>query len=127
MNDRLASAVSPSGDARGPIPPVLVVPPLALAAPLADARNSSEVEAELADLLADLHLCVVNYVYRRRAEGAPVERVLPEVRCLVREAESCERWSDPDDLLVAQAERWSREAYADSTTTRAARRQPSGH
>jgi hypothetical protein len=98
-----------------------------MAAPLVDARIVSDVEAELADLLADLQLCVVNYVYRRRAEGAPVERVLPEVRCLVREAESCERWSDPDDLLVAQAERWSREAYADSTSARAARHQPSPH
>ena len=122
MNDRLASAVSPSGDARGPVPPVRAAAPRTMAAPLADTRIVSGVESELADLLADLHLCVINYVYRRRAEGASVERVLPEVRCLVREAESCERWNDPDDLLVTQAERWSREAYADLTSTGALRR-----
>lgn len=122
MNDRLASAVSPSGDVHGSVPPVLAVAPRSMAAPLADARIVPDVEVELADLLADLRLCVVNYVYRRRAEGASVERVLPEVRCLVREAESCERWTDPEDLLVAQAERWSLEAYADSAPTRAVRR-----
>jgi hypothetical protein len=41
----------------------------------------------------------------------PVERVLPEVKCLVREAESCEGWRDPSDALMAHAVRWSIEAY----------------
>ena len=81
------------------------------ASPPFEAASDDQLNAELVALLADLRVSVTNYVSRRRAQGAPVERVLPEVRCLVREAESCERWLDPEDTLLSQAERWSLEAY----------------
>jgi hypothetical protein len=113
MNDRTAPLVSSTPAA--PLPSTLRAPQQPSRALLADARIERDVQIELAALLADLRVCVVNYVYRRRAEGAPVERVLPEVRCLVREAESCEQWSDPEDTLLAHAVRWGLEAYHDQT------------
>jgi hypothetical protein len=68
---------------------------------------------ELVRLLEHLRSTVVLYVRDRRAEGAPVERVLPEVKALVREAASCEQWFDPADSLMGQAVRWVIEAYFD--------------
>ena len=76
-----------------------------------DARD--EPSPELLRLLAHLRSTVTTYVIARRDEGAPIERVVPEVKCLVRESESCEGWRDPSDALLAQVVRWSIEAYDD--------------
>lgn len=72
-----------------------------------------EPAGELARLVAHLQSTVTSYVRERRREGVPVERVIPEVKCLVREAESCEGWRDPADTLMAQVVRWSIQAYYD--------------
>jgi hypothetical protein len=58
------------------------------------------------------------FVRRRQSEGLPIERVLPEVKCLVREAASCERWVDPGDTLTARTVRWAIEAYYDQPELR---------
>jgi hypothetical protein len=68
---------------------------------------------ELVRLLEHLRSTVVLYVCDRRAQGAPVERVLPEVKALVREAASCEPWYDPSETLLGQVVRWVIEAYFD--------------
>jgi hypothetical protein len=70
--------------------------------------------ARIARLLADLQTTVVSFVHARRAAGVPVERVLPEVVCLVRESESCEGWRDSSERLMAQVVRWSIDAYHDA-------------
>lgn len=67
--------------------------------------------AALVHLLNHLRSTVAAYVSGRRAEGAAIERVLPEVKCLVREAASCEQWHDPADTLMAQVVRWTIDAY----------------
>jgi hypothetical protein len=94
---------------------------------VADAQRSGStrrIEAlddpspELRALLERMHSTVVGYVCVRRDQGVPVERVLPEVKRLVREAESSERWRDPSDLLMARAVRWSIEAYYDDPALR---------
>lgn len=56
---------------------------------------------------------VLDHVRRRRAEGASIERVIPELRCLVREAQSCEACCDPTDLLMAVVIGWAVESYLD--------------
>jgi hypothetical protein len=68
---------------------------------------------ELVRLLGHLRSAVTRYVRERREAGAAVERVVPEVKCLVREAASCEGWVDPGDTLTAQAVRWAIEGYYD--------------
>jgi hypothetical protein len=68
---------------------------------------------ELVGLLAHLQSTVVRYVHERRAEGAAVERVIPEIKELVREAASHEGWVDPAGALTAQVVRWAIEAYYD--------------
>lgn len=68
---------------------------------------------ELVRLLAHLRSTVTRYVRERRDGGAPVERIVPEVKCLVREAASCEGWLDPGDTLTAQVVRWAITAYFD--------------
>ena len=70
--------------------------------------------ARIARLLEDLQTTVVSFVHARRAAGVPVERVLPEVVCLVRESESCEGWRDSSERLMAQVVRWSIDAYHDA-------------
>ena len=67
--------------------------------------------AALVHLLQHLRSTVAAYVASRRAAGAALERVLPEVKCLVREAASCEQWHDPSDTLMAQVVRWTIDAY----------------
>jgi hypothetical protein len=68
---------------------------------------------ELVRLLAHLRSAVTRYAQERRDAGAAVERIVPEVKCLVREAASCEGWFDPGDSLMAQVVRWTIMAYYD--------------
>ena len=89
---------------------------------LADARRFGTAEGgealdapspELRRLLGQLRSTVTAYVLARRTAGVPIERVVPEAKCLVREAESCEAWRDPSDVLLSQVVRWGIEAYYD--------------
>jgi hypothetical protein len=68
---------------------------------------------ELARLLAMVRAEVTRYVAARREAGAPIERVLPEVKCLVRASQVHERWDDPRDTLMTQVVRWVIGAYFD--------------
>jgi hypothetical protein len=68
--------------------------------------------------LDQLRATLTRYVGERRDAGAPVERVLPEVKGLVREAAAREAaaralWVDTADALVAQVVRWTIAAYYD--------------
>ncbi len=69
--------------------------------------------AALTRFLGELRAGITVYAAARRAEGVPSARVLAELRCLLREAESCEGWQDAasSDLLLAQITRWTLEAY----------------
>ena len=78
--------------------------------------------AALVRLLDHLRSTVAAYVTGRRADGAPIERVLPEVKCLAREAASCEQWYDPADTLMKQVVRWTIDAYYDQPDRRHAPR-----
>ena len=69
---------------------------------------------ELTRLLHHLQTTVTSFVHARRAAGAAVDRVVPEVVCLVRESESCEGWRDSSERLMAQVVRWSIDAYHDA-------------
>ncbi len=69
---------------------------------------------ELTRLLRHLHTTVTHFVHARRAAGVAVDRVIPEVVCLVRESESCEGWRDRSERLMAQVVRWSIDAYHDA-------------
>jgi hypothetical protein len=89
---------------------------------LADAPRSGAADGvesldapspELCRLLVHLRSTVTAYVVARRTDGIPIERVMPEMKCLVREAESCEAWRDPSDQLLAEVVRWGIEAYYD--------------
>jgi aminoglycoside phosphotransferase (APT) family kinase protein len=66
---------------------------------------------ELARLLAELHATLAGYVDGRRAAGAPIERVIPEVKALVRLARAQEAWCDPAETLMEQVVRWSIATY----------------
>jgi hypothetical protein len=68
---------------------------------------------ELVRRLAHLRSTLTRYVSERRDAGIPVERVLPEVKALVREAATAEPWSDPADALMGQVVRWTITAYYD--------------
>ena len=68
---------------------------------------------ELARLLAALRASVVRYVHERRAAGTPVERIVPELKSLVREAATREQWRDAGDTLREQVVRWAIAAYYD--------------
>jgi hypothetical protein len=61
--------------------------------------------------LGHLRATLTRYVGERRDAGAPVERVLPEVKDLVREAAARELWFDTDDALMGQVVRWTIAAY----------------
>ena len=50
----------------------------------------------------------------RRDAGVGLDRVVPEVRGIVREAASRERWGDPPEALVAQVVGWAVAAYHDT-------------
>jgi hypothetical protein len=63
--------------------------------------------------LGHLRATLTRYVGERRDAGAPVERVLPEVKGLVREAAARELWLDTADALMGQVVRWTITAYYD--------------
>jgi hypothetical protein len=77
-----------------------------------------EPTPELRRVLLRLRTQLTHYVARRRAAGVPIERVLPEVKCLVRESQSVERWADPAGALMAQIVGWSITAYYDEPELR---------
>jgi hypothetical protein len=64
-------------------------------------------------LFGYLRSTVCRYVRARRGAGVPVERVLPEVKGLVREASALEGAFDSADTLMAQVVRWTITAYYD--------------
>ena len=70
--------------------------------------------AELTRLLSHLQATVTQFVHARRAAGMAVDRVIPEIVCLVRESESCEGWRDRSERLMAQVVLWSIDAYHDA-------------
>ena len=67
------------------------------------ATARDEPSPELAPLLSHLRSTLASYVGEQREAGVPVERVLVEVKGLVRQAASLERWFDPTDTLMGQA------------------------
>jgi hypothetical protein len=82
--------------------------------PLADAPEALDaLSADLTPLLGQLRSTVGRYVRDRRAAGLAVERVVPEVRGLVREASAREGWSDPADMLMTRVVGWTIGAYYD--------------
>ncbi len=83
----------------------------ASAAPAADPVDAPSLE--LVRLLAHLRSTVTRYASERRAAGVPVERLIPEVKGLVRDAASREGWFDPSDTLLAPVARWTITAYYD--------------
>ena len=83
-----------------------------------DAHALDEPTPELLRVLTRLRTQLTRYVARRRAAGVPIERVLPEVKCLVRESQSVERWADPEGTLMSQIVRWSITAYYDEPELR---------
>jgi hypothetical protein len=80
---------------------------------LASVAGLEEPSPVLARLLGHLQETVARYVAGRRTEGAPIERVLPEVRCVVREAESAEGPFGASEALMGQVVRWVIAAYQD--------------
>jgi hypothetical protein len=68
-------------------------------------------EPELAPLLVQLRGSLATLVGVLREEGQPIERVIPRVKALVREAARAERWPGPLDVLVARVVRWTIETY----------------
>jgi hypothetical protein len=82
--------------------------PRPAASPLSPAAEPS---VELVRLLGRLRTTVTRYVGDRRRAGAPVQRVLPEVRGLVREAVAYEGWYDPGETLMEQVVGWAVAAY----------------
>jgi hypothetical protein len=74
--------------------------------------------ADLVGLLGHLQLAVGRYVCDRRQAGAPIERVLPEVKGLVREASAREGWHDPADALMHQMVGWTITAFYDAPVAR---------
>ena len=79
---------------------------------LADAAGALEVpSAELVGLLGRLESTVGRFVRGRRDRGLPVERVLSEVKGLVREASALDGWCDPADTLMARVVGWTIMAY----------------
>lgn len=63
-----------------------------------------------------LRAVVRRYTRERRASGVSVERLLPEVKGLVREAETAAGWHDVDESLMTRVVRWTIDAYYDDAT-----------
>jgi hypothetical protein len=74
---------------------------------------SERSSPELLRQLGQLRWSVTRYAQSRRAMRVPIERVVPEMKAVVREAESGEGWRDPADALMAQVVRWTIEGYYD--------------
>jgi hypothetical protein len=80
-----------------------------------DATSSTRASsADLIGLLEHLRTVVARYVCDRRVAGAPIERVLPEVKALVREAVAYEGWHDAAEALMRQVVGWTIAAYYDA-------------
>jgi hypothetical protein len=79
----------------------------------ADAVSSDAPSPELVGLLGHLRSAITYYAERRRGAGAPVERVLAEVRELAQAAAACEGGDDLTDVLLPQATGWTLAAYGD--------------
>jgi hypothetical protein len=86
-------------------------PPVATGDATSSTRASS---ADLIGLLERLRMAVARYVCDRRVAGAPVERVLPEVKALVREAVAYEGWHDAAEALLRQVVGWTIATYYDA-------------
>jgi hypothetical protein len=83
-----------------------------------DAGVTAAPSPALVAHLGHLRATLTRYVGERRDAGAPVERVLPEVKALVREAAAREAvarelWPDTADALLGQVVRWTITAYYD--------------
>jgi hypothetical protein len=76
-------------------------------------------ETDVPTLLREARASIVEHVRLRRSEGASAERVVAELRCLVREAESCEEWHDEHDSLMARVVVWALDAYDQDARHRA--------
>jgi hypothetical protein len=82
--------------------------------PMATGDVTSSTQASSADLIAlldQLRAAVARYVAERRVAGAPIERVLPEVKALVREAVAYEGWHDAAEALMGQVVGWTIATY----------------
>lgn len=80
-------------------------------APAGGGTGTATPSRALEQLLEQLRATLACFVEARRAAGAPVERVIPEVKALVREAAAHERWYDPTEQLMTQVVRWTIAAY----------------
>lgn len=78
-----------------------------------DTASSEHASADLTRLLEQLRTAVARYVGERRLAGAPIERVLPEVKGLVREAVAHDEWHDPAAALMQQVVGWTIATYYD--------------
>jgi hypothetical protein len=78
-----------------------------------DALLSTQVSADLIVLLDQLRTAVSHYVGERRLAGAPIERVLPELKALVREAVAYEGWHDVVEPLMRWVVGWTMAAFYD--------------
>jgi hypothetical protein len=83
-----------------------------------DAAPARQTSADLTGLLEQLRTAVVCYVGERREAGAPIQRVLPEVKALVREAVAYEGWHDPAAALMPQVVGWTIAAFYDAPAPR---------
>jgi hypothetical protein len=85
-----------------------------------DALPSTQVSADLqvlADLIVlldQLRTAVAHYVGERRLAGAPIERVLPDVKALVGRAVAYEGWHDAAEALMRQVVGWTIAAFYDA-------------
>jgi hypothetical protein len=78
-----------------------------------DGLPSTQVSADLVVLLDQLRTAVAHYVRARRLAGAPIERVLPEVKGLVREAVAHEGSYDAAEALMRRVVGWTIAAFYD--------------
>lgn len=92
-------------DARDPTGPVRRDAPV----DLADALDAPT--PELGRLLARLRSTITRLAHARRDAGTPLDRVVPEVRRLVREAAAREGWAEPTDAVTARVVHWAVVAY----------------
>lgn len=82
--------------------------------PAHDAGGPAEPQpAVLTGALAALRASVTMLVCARRAEGVPIQRVLPELKALVRHAEPALSGLETLTMLTEQVVRWAIEAYYD--------------
>ena len=74
--------------------------------------------ADIDGLVAQLHATISAYVRERRAADVALDRVLREVRDLVRDAELLEGRPDELGVLMGQVVRWTIAAYFDDPELR---------